>query len=92
MSTISVTGDITSQEVEVEVDITELVSEHLDELKEEMKAQGYDSDNANEELVTTLRDKIYQVQQAIHALVIQRDLDALVDKLECIRTELGDIE
>ena len=97
MTYIRVNGDIEPQEIEVRVDLSEIVSEHHEEVKEELEAQGYLSDGDNEELVSRLRESILQVQQQIRGArtttaLIKDELNEATIALESIRSAISDLE
>ena len=97
MTYIRVNGDIEPQEIEVRVDLSEIVSEHHEEVKEELEAQGYLSDRDNEEIVSRLCESILQVQQQIRGArtttaLIKDELNEATVALESIRSDLSDLE
>jgi len=68
MPTITITGEIShSQDVEVDVDIADVVSEHASELKEELISQG-EIQADNEELIEALKDRLEGIQTSIEGI------------------------
>ena len=45
MTYVEVTGELVEDEVQVRIDVNDIVSEHYDEIKEEMERQGHLDDD-----------------------------------------------